>query len=164
VETYTRTDRVKAINWAALLGWASFALEYLFQTGNPFGLLFFALYGLPISFALVWSLAGPVVWLAMRRSVSWFNALALGVSAAAVMAAIGFTWKFWSRWQANHNPNFSYQSGGGDYVRDIDGILTSYGQWMELQETVRFVLIGAIVALAVRKIIGPARYAKPRSL
>jgi len=159
VETYTRIERIKAINWAALLGWAAFALEYLFQTGNPFGLLFFALYGLPISFALVWLSAGPVVWFAMRRSVSWLGALALGVGASAVTAAIGFIWKYWSRWQANHNPNFSYQAGGGHYVRDIDGILTSYGQWVELQDTVRFVLIGAIVALVVRKIIGPATYA-----
>jgi hypothetical protein len=71
------------------------------------------------------------------------------------MAAIGFIWKYWSRWQANHDPNSSYQFGGGDFVRDIDGILTSYGQWAELQDTIRFVLIGAVVALVGRKIIGP---------
>jgi hypothetical protein len=124
METYTRRDRAKAINWAALLGWAAFALEYLLRSGNFFGLVFFALYGLPISFGLVWLLAGPLVWLAMRRTVSWLGALGLGIGASGIMAGIGFTWNYWSRSQANQNPNFGYQTGGGEYVRDVDGILT----------------------------------------
>ena len=120
METYTRRDRARAINWAAFLGWAAFALEYLLQSGNFFGLGFFALYGLPISFGLVWLLGGPIVWLAMRRSVSWLGALALGLGASGIMAAVGFMWNYWSRSQANQNPNFRYQTGGGEYFRDLD--------------------------------------------
>ena len=142
MEAYTRSVRIKAINWASLVGWAVFASDYLFQTRNPFGLVFFALYGLPISFALVWLLAAPVVWYAMRRPVSWLGAVALGAGVSATMAAIGLILNYWSRWRANHDPNFGYQIGGGDYVRDIDGVLTSYGQWAEVQDTIRFVLIG----------------------
>ena len=72
------------------------------------------------------------------------------------MAAAGFAFGHWMRSRASENPNFSYQSGGGDHVGDVDGILTPYGQWTELQGAIRFVLIGIAIAMVVRMIVGPA--------
>lgn len=151
---YTRRDRIRAINWSALIGWGYFAATYLISTGNIGGLPFFALWGLPIVFAITWLIAGPILWWLIRGPISWFAAACWGAAISGLMALLGLGWSRFQGWQASHNPNFHYTIGGGDFVQDVDGVFTPYGWWVAVQGSLQFVLLGIAVALIVRAIIG----------
>jgi hypothetical protein len=156
---YTRRERVRAINSAAVIGWAYFAAKYLIEYGNYGGLPFFAIYGIPVALAVTWIIAGPILLWLVRGPVSWLAAICWGAVIAGLMATIGFSIHALLRWNASANPNFHYQSGGGDFIRDVDGVLTPYGWSMQIEGAVEFTIVGTIVALVVRAIIGRGKEA-----
>ena len=142
-----------AINLSAILGWAAVALPICFS--NPSLLIPSAILGLPIAFVASWVVAAPVMKRLMKNSVSWFAAARWGGTIAFYIALISiFLGRIRGCQQRNDQTSFS-QYGGGDYVREIDGVLTNYG-WLYLgQSTLIFVFIGVCIALVLRLIIGP---------
>ena len=90
----------------------------------------------------------------MRREIGWFGAILWGGSIAFVIALVSIGLGRYRGWRQSINPNFNSRIGGGEYVSEVDGILTAYG-WLILgQRTLVFVALGALVALVVRWIIG----------
>lgn len=154
---YTRKQCKRAVNLSAVLGWLVIAVPIAAGTSNSEILWFFdtfvwaAAIGLPIAFLASWLIAAPVLKRLMRKNISWFKAglwggiITLLVALASV--AIGRL-----RGLATMQPS---QLGGGDKVREIDGILTSYGWLVVAQNTALFVAIGIAIALVVRFAIGP---------
>jgi hypothetical protein len=115
----------------------------------------FAVVGLPISFLVVWLIGGPILWRIMRKNVSWFEAACGGAFAALVLVAFSIAIGRFLGWLRFRNPNSWSQNGGGDFVTEIDGILTGYGWRMLALDSLKFVVLGVVVGLIVRGIIGP---------
>ena len=107
--------------------------------------------GLPIAFFASWLISAPMLKRLMRKNISWFQAVLWGGVIAFLIAlasiAIGRLHGL-----ATMQPT---QLGGGDKVRVIDGILTSYGWLVVAQNTAMFVAAGIAIALIVRFAIGP---------
>jgi hypothetical protein len=118
---------------------------------------FAAIIGLPIAFFTVWVLGGGIIRWTMRRPISWLRAASTGASAAAVAALLSIIIGRVNGYQISQDPHRYHQIGGGDYVRSIDGILTPYGWFLVAQTTVIFILLGALIGLFVRYVIGPGR-------
>lgn len=154
---YTRKQWKRAVNLSAVLGWLVIAVPISAGTSNGGLLQFFgimlwaAAIGLPIAFLACWLISAPMLKRLMRKNISWFQAVLWGGIITFLIAlasiAIGRL-----RGLANMQPS---QLGGGDKVREIDGILTSYGWLLVAQNTVMFVAAGVAIALIVRFAIGP---------
>jgi hypothetical protein len=151
---YTRSDRIFVISSSALIGWAYFSAKYLVGGGSIGGLPFFALFGLPVAFAVTWLIAGPILFWFIRTPVSWYGAACWGAAISGLMALLGFGLARFQGWQASQNPSWNYTIGGGDFVQDVDGVLTPYGWWIALQTALEFIMLGIVVALIIRAIIG----------
>lgn len=162
-QPYTDKDRRKAILWSALLGWAGVtAMELI---GAPVGQLlfflpFFAIIGLPIAFLLTSLIGGPVVRRIMRHQVSWPGAAAAGAFVATIIAALSVVLGRLNGLRAYIDQSFHFQIGGGEYVREVDGILTAYGWYMLGIRTIVFIALGASVGMVVRFVIGPGNRRK----
>jgi hypothetical protein len=155
---YTKADYRRAITVAALLGWTGVTLtELLKATGAIVFLPLFALIGLPIAFLSVWLIGGPVIRRVMLNPVGWLKAASAGTLVAAIIAAISVVIGRLNGLRAYYDPNFHFQIGGGDHVREVDGMLTLYGWQVLAQNTVIFISFGAGVGLIVRWVIGPGR-------
>ncbi len=153
---YTRKEHRKAVNSAALLGWFVVALPSLLH--NPFALPWIAVFGLPVAYGACWLIGAPILRGLMKYPVSWVSAGLWGGAIAVLFAAISIAIGRYQGWRVSQNPNFQSQIGGGDFVRSVDGILTSYGWWVLTQNTLQFVLAGIAIALIVRWRIGPGRF------
>ncbi|MDC0656551.1 hypothetical protein N6L27_00895 [Leisingera sp. SS27] len=150
---YSRRQLATAVNLSALLGWTGIALPLSFEIGV--GILpWAAAIGLPISFFCCWLIAAPIFRRIMRKEISCFRAAFWGGAIALFMALVSIVAGRFRGWMKSLDPNYSSQLGGGDYVREIDGILTAYGWLMLAKSTAVFVALGVIVALAVRCWIG----------
>lgn len=150
---YTRRDHRRAVNLAAMIGFAAF----LAMTGTWLFFPVSVLLGMPVAFAACWLVGAPVLARLMRRKVGWASAALWGALIALVMSLAWLAFARWLGWRQSLNPTAWSQIGGGDYIQSIDGILTPYGWWVAAQGHAAFVLLGAAVALAVRAIIGPGR-------
>ena len=138
---------------SALLGWTCVALPVAIES-NIGVLIWVAIVGLPISFLCCWLIGAPVLKHIMRNEISWAGAVLWGGAIAFFMARAGIIIGRLLGWRQSLNPNFNSQIGGGDYIREVDGILTTYG-WLILgKSTIMFVALGAAVALLVRWRIG----------
>jgi hypothetical protein len=152
---------VWTVNLAAVLGWTVVTALSLYPSDPaliPQRLALVpwaALFGLPIAFIACWVVAAPILARVMRRSISWFSAAGWGAILGALIAAVGLAIDRLFALRAANDPNFGYQIGGGDFVQEIDGVLTSYGWWVKAQGFLYYVLIGVAVALVLRWIIGP---------
>ncbi len=156
---YTREQWKRAVNLSAILGWLVIAAPISAGTSNAGFLQFFGLMvwvaaiGLPIAFLASWIISAPILKRLMRKNTSWFQAILWGgvitFFIALASIAIGRL-----RGLATKQPS---QLGGGDKVREIDGILTSYGWQVVAQNTAMFVAAGIVIALIVRFAIGPGR-------
>lgn len=151
---YTRSQWVQSVNISAVLGWMIFAAPMVGAVG-PVILPWVAFFGLPIAFVLCWVFAAPLLSIAMRRPVSWLGAARWGATISGVMASVVILHGRVRGYQKSQNPHLHSQLGGGDYIREIDGILTPYGWQVLAQNTVIFVCFGIFIALIVRAIIGP---------
>jgi hypothetical protein len=155
---YAPGDRRKAIVTAALFGWLGVTvLELRHANGGEilFFLPFFAIIGLPIAFLSVWLIGGPILRLAMRHPINWVKAAAVGALIATIIAAISIVLDRLNGLRAYNDPTFHFQLGGGDYVREVDGILTPYGWLLVAQNTAIFIGLGAAIGLVVRATLGP---------
>ncbi|WP_260081423.1 hypothetical protein [Phaeobacter inhibens] len=158
---YTRKQWKRAVNLSAVLGWLSIAVP-ISAGMNSAGLLQFfsiliwaAAIGLPIAFIASWLIAAPILNRLMRKNISWFQAAIWGGAITFLIALASIAIGRFRGWIQSVDPSSFSQLGGGDTVREIDGILTSYG-WLNLaQNTATFVAIGMVISLVVRFAIGP---------
>lgn len=156
---YTREQWKRAVNLSAILGWLVIAAPISAGTSNAGFLQFFGLMvwaaaiGLPIAFLASWIISAPILKRLMRKNISWFQAMLWGgvITFFIALASIVIGRL---RGLATMQPS---QLGGGDKVRVIDGILTSYGWQVVAQNTAMFVAAGIVIALIVRFSIGPGR-------
>ena len=118
---------------------------------------FAAIIGLPIAFFTVWVLGGRIIRWTMRQPVSWLRAATAGASVAAVAALLSIVIDRVNGYQISKDPHRYHQIGGGEYARSIDGVLTPYGWFLVAQDAVIFILLGALIGLFVRYVIGPGQ-------
>ena len=155
---YSDRDRNKALILAALLGWTGvtvLTLAGLDRSLALFLLPFFAVFGLPVSFFATFFVGGPIVERFMRRPIGWGRAAAGGAYIAAIVAAFPIAITRLKGFLDSYDPNYNSQLGGGDFVIEVDGILTPYGWLVLAQVTGIFIALGAIVGLLIRLVIGP---------
>jgi hypothetical protein len=127
---YTDQDRRKALILSAVLGWTGVTVPVLASLNSSLALFllpFFAVIGLPASFLATFFLGGPIAERFMRRPVGWGRAAACGAVVAAVYAAIVIALTRLKGLFDSLDPNFRSQLGGGDFVIEVNGILTPYG-------------------------------------
>ena len=153
---YSGRQFVFAVCLSALLGWLYFVLPLWVQQG-PMRLPIAALVGIPIALVVCWVFAAPFLWLLMARPIGWRRALRSGFMISTLMAIAGIVLARIQGWRAAHDDNSYFQLGGGDYVREVDGVLTPYGWLMTAWETLLFILAGCVAALIVRAIVGGGR-------
>ena len=153
---YSERDIAKPTNLAAFLGWSVFAVPTTIDWG--LGVLPFAMVlGLPIAFGTCWLLGAPIIRRLMTRSVSWHMAALGGAIISAGMVLLSVIVGRIRGYRESLDPTSSSQLGGGDFIREVDGILTAYG-WMKLGERgVMFVFLGIAIALIVRAVVGSGR-------
>lgn len=157
---YSKREVRKAKTIAALAGWAAATAVSLYGASASQLLLllpFAAIIGLPIAFFAVWVLGGGIIRWTMRQPVSWLRAASTGASLAAVGALLSIIIGRVNGYQISQDAQRDQQLGGGDYVRSIDGILTPYGWLVVAQNAVIFILLGALIGLFVRYVIGPGQ-------
>lgn len=157
---YTERDHRKAMIVAALLGWAGVTLMELAAGTRSqilFYLPFYAVIGLPVAFFATFFIGGGTVRRIMRRPVGWLRAAAGGAWIATIIAAISIAIGRLNGLRISYDPTYNFRLGGGDYVREIDGILTGYGWLILAQNTAIFIALGAAVGLVVRVVIGSGR-------
>lgn len=155
-----------AVNTSAVLGWLVVAGPISAGINGGGFLQFFgaliwaAAIGLPVAFAMSWFVAAPILKRVMRKNITWLRAVTwgatIGFCVALVSTIIGRLRGF-SLWL---NPDAFTQLGGGDKVREIDGILTTYGWLMVTHNAALFIAASVFIALLVRAIIGPGRRVK----
>ncbi len=157
---YTDSDHRKAIVVSALLGWTGLTVMELYGASASqlqFYLPFFAAIGLPVAFLSVWLIGGPIIRRIMARPVGWLRAALGGASVATVLAVISIVIGRLNGLRICYDPSYNFTLGGGDFVREVDGILTSYGWLLLARNTAFFIALGACVGLLVRVAIGPGR-------
>jgi hypothetical protein len=153
---YSERDVAKATNLAAFLGWSVFTVLTSILVG-PIALPFALVLGLPIAFGTCWILGAPIIRRLMTRSVSWDKAALGGAIISAGMVVLSVIVGRIRGYRQSIDPTSSSQLGGGDFIREVDGILTAYG-WMKLGEQgVMFVFLGIAIALIVRAVVGSGR-------
>lgn len=138
----------------AFLGWIAVVWPLF---ARPELLIFAIIIGLPIAFGVSWIVAAPHLRRVMRNPVSWLHAALTGARIAFTIALIAIAIARFLGWLESHNPNRWSQIGGGEYVQEVDGILTAYGWLLLAQNTVLFTLSGGIIGLFLRALIGPGR-------
>ena len=155
---YSPADRKRALVWSALLGWAGVTARELREAEwwQILGALpFAAVIGLPVAFMFTWLVGGPILRHVMRHPVSWLQAAAWGVLIATLIAAISILIQRLNGYRISRDPTFDFWT-----AREVDGILTPLGwRWLAI-DTVVFIMLGAMVGLVVRRLIGPGN-AKP---
>ena len=158
---YTRKQWKRAVNLSAILGWLSMAVPFSAGMGSAglaqfFGIMIWAAaIGLPIAFIASWLISAPILNRLMRKNISWFQAAVWGGAITFLIALASIAIGRFRGWRQSLDPSSFSQLGGGDKVREIDGILTPYG-WLNLaQNTAIFVAIGIVISLVVRFAIGP---------
>ncbi|MEM7744427.1 MAG: hypothetical protein AAF409_12035 [Pseudomonadota bacterium] len=145
-----------AVNSAAVLGWC-YAATPIVLDGKPELLVFAAPVGLPLAFIACWLIAAPILRRIMKRPISWVRAGLWGGVIAAAIELFGVAISRYRGWRHSLDDSFNYQMGGGDSVRNIDGILTPYGWWVQVQTSAGWILAGIAIALLLRAVIGPGR-------
>ena len=155
---YTDKDRHKALILAAVLGWTGVTVPVLAGLNSSLALFllpFFAVIGLPLSFFATFFIGAPIAERVMRSPVGWGRAAAGGALVAAIFAAVVIALTRLKGLVDSLVPNFRSQLGGGDFVIEVNGILTPYGWLLLAQITAVFVALGAFIGLLVRVVIGP---------
>lgn len=158
---YTRKQWKRAVNSSAVLGWLVIAVPISAGISNAGLLQFFSIMiwaaaiGLPIAFLACWLIAAPILKKLMRKNISWFQAIFWGGAITFLIALAIIAISRFRGWLQSVDPNSFSQLGGGNKIREIDGILTLYGWQVVAQNTAMFVAAGIAIALIVRFAIGP---------
>lgn len=152
--TYSRKQWVKAVNYSALLGYLAVVGVPSVLAANPGGILGGAILGVPIAMLCCWVFAAPALKYLMRKEIGWLSAASWGAFLASIMALVSIAIGRYIGWQQSDNPNFSGRVGGDGYIREIDGILTPYGWLVLAQNTLIFIVAGALIAILVKWLIG----------
>jgi|GEM_PF-3231341 len=129
---YTRSQVARAVNLAAVMGWAAVSVPVAFTTLNP--PLWFAsvVIGLPIAFALCWLIGAPVLKRIMRKEVSWTAAALWGIIISTLIFSVQVL--------------FNYS---------ISGAPTPFGWRVMIADLAVFLLKGMMIGVVVRWAIGP---------
>lgn len=160
---YTRKQWKRAVNLSAVLGWLVIAAPISAGMSNGgliqfFGVMIWAAaIGLPIAFLASWLISAPILKRLMRKNISWFQAIFGGGAITFLIALASIAIGRFRGWMQSMDSSSFSQLGGGDRVREIDGILTSYGWIVIAQNTAIFVAAGIAIAIVVRLSIGPGR-------
>ncbi len=84
LRAYSRNAFVKAVFLSALTGWAAIGSVVFWADGNPATslemVLWFWMTALFIALLSAWVFVAPVLWLAMRKPISWTRAAILGAA------------------------------------------------------------------------------------
>jgi len=158
---YSRRQWVTAVNTSAILGWLVVSAPVSAEISGggflPFlGVMVWAAgIGLPIAFGLSWLITAPILKRIMRGSITWLGAIFYGGAITFLIALVSIVIGRFRGLMQSVNPSSFSQLGGGDKVREIDGILTAYGWLILAQTTAMFVAAGIVIALVVRSVIGP---------
>jgi hypothetical protein len=129
---YTRSQFARAVNLAALMGWAAVTVPIAFTTLNPLLWLASIVIGLPIAFALCWLIGAPVLKLIMRKEVSWAAAVLWSMIISALILSIQLP-----------------------FIYSISGTLTRYDWRVMIGDLPAFLLKGMVIGVVVRWAIGP---------
>jgi len=167
---YSKMQFVAAVLIASLLGWVSvaapFVASYILRQGHVSPLvlsgasslaLAAALVGIPIALVACWAVAGPILWRVMERPVTWCRAALWGAVIATIMVVAAVAIARLNGLRSYFDPTFDFQIGGGDFVQEIDGILTPFGWLLTARDGLTFVLCGVAIALVIRGIVGPGQ-------
>lgn len=151
-KAYSRKQWFWAVNLSAALGAIGFLVPSALQ--QPISALVAFPYALIVALVVAWVFVAPLMALAMRKPRSWTDAVRWGGGTAAAIAIAGFVIAHIGRLRAQSDPTFHSRLGGGDYVREIDGVLTPYGWLIVVQNNVLFVMLGIAIALVLRAVFG----------
>ena len=153
-QVYSRKQWINAVNYAALLGYFAVVGVPSILNANPGGIPGGAILGIPFALLCCWVFGAPVLKRLMRREISWFSAAYWGAAIASVMAFLSIVVGRYGGWRQSNNPHFNSRIGGDGCVRSIDGILTPYGWQVLAQNTLTFILTGAVIAIMVKWLVG----------
>lgn len=157
---FSNKELWRAVVLSAVLGWAAVTVWALW--GLPatqfLGLtIHAAILGLPVAFAGCALVGRPVLRRMMQRPIGWRRAASGGAVIATSLGALGILVGRLNGYRQSIDDSSYSQIGGGDYVRSVDGILTSYGWRMLAQNTAIFIALGVAIGLVVRAVIGPGK-------
>jgi hypothetical protein len=107
----------------------------------------------PIAFGASWVISAPILKRLMQKKITWVGAAVWGGLITFLIALVSII--IGRLYGLMRIPSF--QLGGGDKIREVDGILTANGWLMLGQRTAGFVAVGVLIALLVRAVIGPGR-------
>ncbi|MEM9846001.1 MAG: hypothetical protein AAF965_14465 [Pseudomonadota bacterium] len=168
VGVYTQKQWCAAVLLAAFWGWAMFGLfdpiGYMMSDRFVQGmnrLLLLTIVGLPIAIVVSFLAVGPALRKMMRKPVGFRTAATWGAGISAALAGLSIVWGRLRGWRMSIDDTRYAQTGGGDFIRSIDGILTPYGWQVLAQNTVAFIAWCTIGALLIRLAIGPGHADKP---
>ncbi|MCH2164362.1 MAG: hypothetical protein MK098_06890 [Marinovum sp.] len=109
---------------------------------------------IPIGILLAWVFVAPTLSRMMRTSISRARAALWGGGIGVALVGISTAFGRWRGWQQSRDDTFHSQIGGGDYIRSIDGILTPYGWYVLMMNSLAFIIVCVVSALLVQKFIG----------
>ena len=150
---YSRRDWVFAVNLSAMFGWMAVVVPTLLSTSADLAGII-AIFGIPASLLVSWIIVAPILKYIMQNPISWGRAICWGALTAMAVAVVSIVAVRLYGLTVYFDPDSSFQLGGGDYIREIDGILTSYGWLVTGGNTLVFVALGIVVSLLVRFIVG----------
>lgn len=152
--TYSRKQWVKAVNYSAVLGYVGMVGLPGAANGNFGGVLVAAVLGVPIALLCCWVFAAPILRFAMRKRIGWLAAAVGGASIGALMALVAIVIGRYRGWRVSIDPDRSFGAYAGGDTTIIDGVLTTHGWLLLAQTTVNFILMGALIAIVVKWLIG----------
>ncbi|MDA7964725.1 hypothetical protein [Ruegeria sp.] len=156
---YSRRDFARAVNLSAVFGWAGVtfvALSDYLEHAQHFGdvlwmLPWYALVGLPIALLTCWLLLAPILWLLMRKGMSYYRAAYCGAGVGSTFAILGIAFSRYWDWRSSSDQARNYRIGGDG----VDVALRPDELGIMVLISAGFILICVLSALLVRVILGP---------
>ena len=132
---YTNRQFVIAVCLAAVLGWATVALPFLWLVAHLGATFFYfvmaLVIGLPIAFVTCWAIVAPILWFMMVDPIGWLRAAFWGATIPAAMAIVVIV------------------------VRRLE---VADFRWREgVAPSLVFVIVCLVIALIVRAVVGPGK-------
>ena len=154
---YSRKQWFWAVNLIALFGSLGVLLPVVALSRNFLQVLAIFPYAIVVALMVSCMFVAVPLAVAMRQPASWARAAFWGGAVATAIGAVFFSIGHVRRLRARSDDSINYQLGGGDFVRDIDGVLTPYGWQVIVQTYMLFIGLGIFVALVMRLLLGPGK-------
>lgn len=151
---YSRKQWINAVNQSALLGYFAVVGVPSILNGNPGGIVGAAPLAIPFALLFCWAIGAPILKRIMQKEISWTSATCRGAVIASILATLSIAMGQLSGYRQSINPNVNSRVGGDGYIRSIDGVLTPYGWQVLAQNTLLFIAAGALIAVAVKWLVG----------